>query len=150
MKAKNTAVLGYFTLAKKLKSLDIENIYLCKNGNKPIIIIANKEHSRTVYISSRARSIGTWQTSISYGKKSSKKNDENIFWIFVDLIDQNHPSFFIVPEWWIKNNIYKIFHLYISKHNGKRKINPKSTHHSIDEKRILEWKDRWDLLGILK
>ena len=33
-------------------------------------------------------------------------------------------------------------------HGGRRKINPESTHHSISLKRIEQWRDRWDILGL--
>jgi hypothetical protein len=69
--------------------------------------------------------------------------------VFVDLGYTNtYPRYWIMPEWWIKDNIYKTHQAYLNKHSGIRPANPDSTHHSIDESRLEQWKDRWDILGI--
>ncbi len=81
----------------------------------------------------------------------SPKDDENKFWVFVDLGDTNtSPRYWIVPEWWIKDDIYKAHQAYLSKHGGIRARNPDSTHHSIDDRRLEQRKDRWDILGIFE
>jgi hypothetical protein len=33
---------------------------------------------------------------------------------------------------------------------AKRARSPGSTHHAIDRRRIEEWRDRWDILGIFE
>jgi Holliday junction resolvase-like predicted endonuclease len=120
-------------------------------GNMPRIDIlaSNLERTRTVNIQVKSRRSGTWQTSVDEGRKCKRSSNETNFWIFVDLQDEGAlPGYYIVPEWWIRNNIYETNQAYLAKHGGSRKINPNSKHHGISVKRISQWKDRWDLLKI--
>jgi hypothetical protein len=121
-------------------------------GNMPKIdvIACNSDESRTVYIQVKTKRGGkNWHSSIVGSQPMSPKADEDHFWVFVDLGDTNTcPRYWIVPEWWIKDNIYKTHQAYLNRHDGIRPGNPDSTHHSIDESRLEQWKDRWDILGI--
>jgi hypothetical protein len=75
--------------------------------------------------------------------------DETNFWVFVDLGDLDaSPRYWVVPDWWIRDNIYKTHKTYLDSHGGKRARNPDSTHHSINESRLEEWQEQWDILGI--
>lgn len=121
-------------------------------GNMPDIdiIASNLNRSRIVKIqvkSMRSESSKVWQTSINDGKPCKKEpKGESFFWIFCEI--KENPEYWIVPDWWIRNNIYEVHKAYLKKHGGKRPGGGKSTHHSIDKKRISEWKDRWDILKI--
>lgn len=122
-------------------------------GNMPKIdiIACNSDESRTVYIQVKTKRRGkTWHSSIERGQPMTPKADETTFWVFVDLGDTStSPRYWIVPDWWIRNDIYKAHQAYLNKHGGIRPGNPTSKHHSIDERRLGQWKDRWDILGIL-
>ena len=121
-------------------------------GNMPKIDVmaSNTERTRTVSIQVKTRRSGDWQTSIDEGKKCDPIPDETRFWIFVSLVpDDKPPEYFIVPDWWIRNDIFESHQSYKAKHGGVRAINPKAKHHGISSKRIQEWKDRWDLLKVL-
>lgn len=121
-------------------------------GNMPEIDVmaSNTERTRTVSIQVKTCRAGDWQPSIDEGKKGGPFHDETRFWIFARLASDNKPpEYFIVPEGWIRNNIFEIHQSYIAKHGGTRPINPKAKHHSISSKRIQEWKDRWDLLKVI-
>ncbi len=120
-------------------------------GNMPRvdILASNLDGTRTVRIQVKTRRSGTWHSSIREGRPSRAKPDEASFWVFVDLAnDTDSPVYYLVPDWWMRNNIYRVHRKYLSKHGGRRKVNPKSEHHGIDAKRIAQWKDRWDLLKI--
>jgi len=121
-------------------------------GNMPgiDILACNKDRSRTVYIQVITKRGGkNWHSSIVGSQPMARKDDEHNFWVFVDLGDvQTSPRYWIVPEWWIKNDIYQVHQAYLNKHGGKRPRNPDSTHHSIEESRLEEWKDKWNILGI--
>lgn len=123
-------------------------------GNMPKIdlIACNSDESRTVYIQVKTKRGGkTWHSSISGSEPTSPKPDELNFWAFVDLGSfDEHPRFWIVPDWWIKNDIYMAHQAYLQKHGGQRASNSNSTHHAIDEKRLDEWLGRWDILGIFE
>lgn len=119
----------------------------------PIDIIAcNRDKSRMVSIRVTTKRGGkTWHSSIVGCQPMSPKANEDTFWVFVDLGDAGVcPRYWIVPEWWIKDNIYRAHQAYLSKHGGRRPKNPDSTHHSIDESRLEQWKERWDILGIFE
>lgn len=68
--------------------------------------------------------------------------------MFVDL-GKEHPEFYIVPMWWIENDIFKAHNKYLAEFGGHRAKNDASTHHAIPTSRIAQWRDRWDVLGIL-
>lgn len=114
-------------------------------GNMPRIDVmaSNTERTRTVTIQVKTCRFGDWQTSIDEGKKCDSVQDETRFWVFVRLgPDNNPPDYFVVPDWWIRNDIFEKHQRYLAKHGGTRAINPKAKHHSIKSARIEEWKDR--------
>jgi hypothetical protein len=81
-------------------------------GNMPKIdlIACNHDESRTVHIQVKTKRGGkTWHSSIVGSHPTAQKTDEIIFWVFVDLggFDE-HPRFWIAPDWWVKDNIFKI------------------------------------------
>ena len=121
-------------------------------GNMPKIdiIACNSDESRTVSIQVKTKRGGkTWHSSILGSQPMSPKSGEMNFWVFVDLGNfGNHPRFWIVPDWWIKNDIFKTHQDYLKKHGGKRPGNPDSTHHAIDEKRLSVWEGQWESLDI--
>jgi hypothetical protein len=121
-------------------------------GNMPRIdvLACNSEESRTIHVQVKAKRGGkTWHSSIVGSQPMVPKDDERNFWVFVDLGDvQASPRYWIVPDWWIRNDIYQIHQAYLNKHGGIRPGNPDSTHHSIDESRLEQWKGHWDILGI--
>ncbi len=121
-------------------------------GNMPKIDIigCNSDESRSVYIQVKTKRGGkTWHSSIVGSQPMPPKHNELNFWVFVDLGSLDaHPRFWIVPDWWIKDDIFKAHQAYLNRHGGQRANNPNSTHHAIDEKRLSEWQGRWEILGI--
>lgn len=122
-------------------------------GNMPDIdvLATNTEQTRTISIQVKAKS-GTspgWQTQTTRGRQRSPDPEETRFWILVDLggVDSG-PSYFVVPEWWMQNDIYEAFNEYIAKYGGHRPRTLDSKHHKIDRRRVEQWCGRWDLLGI--
>lgn len=121
-------------------------------GSMPKIdlIACNQDQGRTIHIQVKTKRSGrTWHSSTTVGQRMESITDENVFWVFVDLGDsQSNPRYWIVPNWWIRNDIYNAHEAYLSRYGGKRASNPESTHHSIDESRLLEWAERWEILGV--
>lgn len=121
-------------------------------GNMPKIdlIACNHDQSRTIHIQVKTKRGGrTWHSSIVGSQPMTASENETSFWIFVDLSDQDtSPRYWVVPDWWIKNDIYTAHHAYLIRHGGQRASNPDSTHHAIDENRLREWQARWVILGI--
>ena len=121
-------------------------------GNMPKIdlIACNQDQSRTIHIQVKTKRGGrTWHSSIVGSKPMNPPADETNFWVFVDLGDLDaSPRYWVVPDWWIRDNIYRTHKTYLDSHGGKRARNPDSTHHSINESRLEEWQEQWDILGI--
>jgi hypothetical protein len=124
-------------------------------GNMPKIDVmaCNHNQSRTIHIQVKTKRSGrTWHSSIVGSAPTSPPNNplhETLFWIFVDLGEgDNPPRYWVVPDWWIRNDIYQAHQSYLDRHGGQRARNQNSTHHAIDEQRLAEWRNRWEILGI--
>lgn len=122
-------------------------------GNMPKIdlIAFNKGQSHIIQIQVKTKSRGrTWQSSIRHGQRiADPPADETNFWIFVDLGDLDaSPRYWLVPDSWMRDDIYRSHEAWLERHGGKRPRNPDATHHSIHESRLTEWQERWDVLGI--
>lgn len=111
------------------------------------LLASDVEHERVISIQVKTKTAGTWQTTIKHGKKQEEPEDVSKFWIFVDL-GKDNPEYYIVAAWWIENDIYTNHAKYLAEHGGKRAKSDTSTHHAIPIKRIADWKDNWEVLGI--
>jgi Holliday junction resolvase-like predicted endonuclease len=144
-----TARAGEYYVAAELSRRGVYAVTFAGNMPKIDILASNTDQSRTVKIQIKTRKSGTWQCSIDDGKPIKKKEEEDRFWIFVDLTKENEPpEFYIVPDDWIRNNIYETHKAYLDKRFGTRPITLKSKHHAIEAKRLIEWKNKWELLRI--
>jgi hypothetical protein len=119
------------------------------------LMACNQDQSRTIHIQVKTKRGGrSWHSSIVGSKPMEPPVtplDGTDFWVFVDLGDlDTSPRYWVVPDWWIRNDIYKTHKAYLDSHGGKRARNPDSKHHAIDERRLKEWQTRWDILGIFK
>jgi Holliday junction resolvase-like predicted endonuclease len=120
-------------------------------GNMPDIDIlaSDVEQTRTVAIQVKTSRSGTWQTDTRRGKTRASDTADGRFWVFVDLSHASSPpAFYVVPEWWIQNDIHEAHQAYLDRHGGQRARNPESTHHSIKRTRIEQWLERWDKLEL--
>lgn len=122
----------------------------CFGGNMPLIDVmaTDVEHRRTVTIQVKAKSGGRdWQTSTTRGRPRAPEDEPTRFWIMVDLAPEA-PTYYVMPEWWIQNNIHEAHAAYLARHGGQRARSTESTHHAIQIDRIDPWRDHWNLLGI--
>jgi len=119
------------------------------SGNMPGIdlLASDAEHERTVTVQIKTKTSGDWQTSIKRGVEWKKDPKDKRYWVLVDL-GTPAPTYFVMPAYWIENDILQTYREYIARHGGKRVKNEASTHHSITRKRVEQWRDRWDLLGL--
>lgn len=121
-------------------------------GNMPKIdvIACDDAQSRNIHVQVKTKRGGpNWHSTIIGSEPMNPRADETNFWVFVDLGNSDaFPRYWVVPDWWIRDDIYKAHRAYLESHGGKRARNPDSTHHSIQESRLEEWQGRWDILGI--
>ncbi len=137
---------GIRATIKILLKLGATNISEFTKENKKFIAFQSLT-DRKFTITTRARTSGTWQTTINYGIESQKNINEKEYWIFVDLSKEPN-EFYIVPLWWIQNDIYEAHKNYLNSNDGVRPKNDKSKHHGIKLERIIEWHNRWDLIEL--
>ena len=119
-------------------------------GTRKIHLYAtNSNHSRTVELQVKTKRKGNWHTRTDEAKPTDTplnlKNVRN-FWVFVDL--GGTLRYWIVPDCWIRNDIHEAHQQYLNKHGGHRAQNDASNHHSIDESRLENWQNNWEILGI--
>lgn len=118
-----------------------------RRGNKKEIIARDPGSVREVVIMVRSRTRGDWQTQASYGRIREPEAVSSRFWVMVDLY-KDATNFYVVPEWWIANDIHEKHQEYLAHHGGTRPRNDSSTSTKIETKRVEEWLDRWDQLQI--
>jgi hypothetical protein len=103
-------------------------------------------HGRRRSVRVSTKRSGTWQTSTSYGEPRPAEEDPERFWVLVDL-GGPAPVAYVVPEWWLVNDIHEVHAGYLARHGGTRPVTRTSTHHAIAPARVRSWRERWDLLG---
>lgn len=73
--------------------------------------------------------------------------DEDSYWVFVDLGGE-HPVYYIVPRWWVRNNIWHEHRAFFARYELKYGHPRESNHHGIRVERVEEWRGRWEVLRI--
>ena len=120
-------------------------------GNMPGIDILASDISdqRRISIQVKTKSSGTWHARGSRdGVQRAEEPAETSFWIFVDLAPV-YPTFYIAPRWWVNNDIWTIHTAYLARYEQQHGVRRTSDHHAITSARVVQWQDRWDVLGIL-
>lgn len=141
-----TKDIGFSKVYKKIKSLGAKDIRAIKTGNRRTIVFTS-DNGRVYRVTTRAKMRGTWQTSIAYGEKCCENKNENEYWVFVD-ISSDDSDFYVVPMWWMKNDIACHHEKYLNEHDGRRRNNDFSKHHAIAKKRIVQWENKWQQIGL--
>jgi hypothetical protein len=118
-----------------------------REGRQIEIRATGSDPRHEVAIQVKARTGGDWQTSTDRGRVRTPEEVPWRFWILVDL-EPSKPMYYIVPEWWMQNDIYKNHHEYIDPRGGHRIANDDSVHHKIETDRVAGWRDGWNELGI--
>lgn len=141
---------GEYFVAAELNKRGAFAVTFAGNMPKIDLMACNRDQSRTIHIQVKTKRGGrTWHSSTKGSEPVAQPAGETVFWIFVDLGDLDAwPRYWIVPDWWLRNDIHEAHEAYLARHGGTRPGNPDSTHHSIDESRLEEWQERWDVLGI--
>lgn len=138
---------GEYYIAAEINRRGANAVTLTGNAPQIDVLAWDNTGKRRINIQVKTRRAGSWPTSIREGRVSEEPDDESTFWIFVDLSGPR-PGYFVVPDWWIRNDIASSHSEYLNKHGGVRPGNPDSLHHGIRLDRILGWRDRWDVLRI--
>ena len=112
------------------------------------ILASDLTGTRRISIQVRTKSSGTWHAR--YPEDAAECGEdaaETSFWVFVDLGGE-HPAYYVVPRWWIRNNIWEVHTAFLARYEQKHGRPRESDHHGIPVDRIEQWRGRWDVLGI--
>jgi hypothetical protein len=134
-------------VAVELERHGITDVRQAREMNRRVLK-GEAPNGRTLTFIVKSKTSGTWQASTNDG--DPEKSSSNFYWVFVDLGSRPNPSFFVVPDRWIREDIREHHDEYLAKHGGARAMGGASTHHAIQPRRIEEWRDRWDLLGFAR
>jgi hypothetical protein len=118
-----------------------------RRSGKKKEVIASTARGGEVVLVVRVRTRGDWQISITYGEPRAPEEHPTRFWVLVDLYP-DVTNFYIVPEWWMANDIHKRHQAYLDAHGGSRAVNDDSNHHGIATTRVSQWAGRWDQLHL--
>lgn len=122
------------------------SVHTSENAKK-LLVATSMDNTRTVTIQVKAKNKGNWHTSTNEGKPAQTiPTAEDKFWIFVQLGTQ--PRYWIVPDWWIREILYREHLRYLVENGGHRPVNDRSDHQSVHVTYITQWENRWDVLGI--
>ncbi|MBV9772524.1 MAG: hypothetical protein JO040_01155 [Gemmatimonadetes bacterium] len=117
-----------------------------RRGN--LVLLECRTGAQRIHLRVKTRTSGTWQGSTQDGHPDPVPSRPEVFWVFVDLERPSSPKYFIAPDEWMRRDIHRAHQSYLARHGGERAISKDSTHHAIEPRRVLQWKDRWDLFGL--
>ena len=120
-----------------------------RDGNRREVIVTGDGDAGSVRLVVRARTAGGWQTKASFGEPTAEEEHPTTFWVLVHLA-RGTAFCYVVPEWWIRNDISEKHDDYLRARGGTRPVSPDSDHHAIGTDRVAQWIDRWDQLHVLK
>lgn len=70
------------------------------------LLASDSSHDRVISIQVKTKTSDTWQTSTTRGRRLRAPEVETKYWVLVDL-GEEYPEFYIVPKWWMENDIHK-------------------------------------------
>lgn len=134
------------------------------NGNVPefdILSIDNNYLTRPIQVKTIRR--GNWQFDadrfLNISKTGKKPNikqdviglkklpDENLIFVFVNLISYGKDEFFIIKSVDLQEKMCKKYKERLAKFNGIRPKDSESTHMAINQEDLAEYKDNWKIIG---
>jgi hypothetical protein len=150
----STAELGRALVAEMLERRGF-TVTQMKTRNLTLLLAESRSQlraqngGRRVAVRVKTRRSGTWQGSVSDGAANPATTHPETFWVFVDIErGKDAAEFFIAPDDWVRHDIYREHQVYLARHGGVRAESPESNHHAIQPRRVRQWRDRWDLLGV--
>lgn len=145
------ALAGRHLVAAELLRRGASHVTLDTEVRGVDLLASSRDRAWTVGIKVKTKRTGNWQATIGRWPSRQPGSPDAYFWVFVDLGEEPgmKPSFFIIPERWIQEDIDRAHREYLEAHGGSRPQSPSSKHHSIEPQRIERWRDRWDLIQVI-
>lgn len=119
------------------------------NGNRKgfDLYASDADDRRHIAVQVKTKTGRDWQINKLYGPREEEPENEINFWVMVDL-SADTPQCYVMPAWWIEDDIHFEHEWNLKQHGGVRPKNPNSAHQAISVERVERWKDRWDVMGI--
>ncbi len=119
-------------------------------GETDADLLATGRKGKQILVRAKGKFSTNWQAPIDLPAMTGFPNAAR-FVIFVDIDPRTAPApaFWIVPEKEVLRDIRREHRAYLKRHRGRRPRNPASKHHQIEARRLIEWRDAWDLLDEL-
>ena len=114
-------------------------------GTTREVVVTGEDYDGEVRLLVRARTAGDWHTRASYGEPRAEDEHPGAFWVLVHL-SPGTAQCYVVPDWWMRNDIYDTHADSPRTHGGARALSPDSDHHAIRTERVAQWLGRWDRL----
>ncbi len=100
---------------------------------------SNAEDTRHFGIQVKTKTGKNWQVTKLYGPRVEPEDEKN-FWVLVDLENEEQPGCYVVPRWWMEDDIWCDHQAYLGLHGGHRPGNDASTHQIITVDRVARWR----------
>ena len=118
-------------------------------GTKREVVVTGESAEGRLRLLVRTRTAGDWQSRASYGEPRAPQEHSTTFWVLVHL-GPGAAQCYVIPEWWMRNDIYEKHEDYLRSHRGSRPVGHESDHHAIRTERVAQWLGRWDQLPVLR
>ena len=144
------------------------------SGNVPSIdvVATDDAQKRTAYIQVKTkRGHGNWHMSLNHGwdeiiladcprdgkcpctctpkLKEPISGKPDHFWVFVSLTEDGGQRYYVLPDEEVRHGVRERHDAGLKKHCGQRPgKNHDSLHHSLTDKDLQGWEDKWEVLGL--
>ncbi len=84
------------------------------------VLASNLADTRRISIQVKTKTSGTWHARYPRDAEECAEDPaEATFWIFVDLGAGQYPVYYVIPRWWIRNNIWQVHTAYLIRYKGE-------------------------------
>jgi len=121
---------------------------LARKRGVDLLIGGPTQTPRSVKVKMKGRASPDWQDHIELTPSAIPRH-ESMFYVFVDRGEtgSGEPRFWIVPYSWMRQDVYLTHRRWLAEVGGVRPNKPGAEHHTIEQPRIDQRRDRWDLLA---
>ena len=146
----STAELGRALVRAELLARGAQKVEEEQHGRSIRLRVSTDggRHQVRVRVKARGRRSRDWQARLADRDPPRTVDALETFWVFVDLATADSPTFFVVPDWWMRRDIQHHHEGYLIRHGGIRPETPESDHHKIEPYRVEKWEGQWELLGL--
>lgn len=117
---------GRHYVAAELNRRGANDVLIREQKPRAEVTARSADRTRTIAVVVKTKTAGDWQPSTDEGRPRESEADPSRFWILVDL-RRSAPSYYVMPEWWIENDIHDTHRAYLARHGGRRARHPRAS-----------------------